>query len=151
MESIERKFTKYVLNDYVAEYTERLNILHLLPLSYCKEYFDVCFLFKVVNEFYNVNFSHFIKFHDTANPRTRSQHQSRKLMVNFNRTLTADKFFTTNVVKIWNTLPTLMRLNNNINSFKVCLKEYYFNRLGTWDVNDACSWVTCCCCAQCRQ
>ena len=47
IESLQRRATKYILNDHTVDYRSRLIRLHLLPLSMVLELNDVCFC-KVV-------------------------------------------------------------------------------------------------------
>ena len=46
IERIQRKATKYILNDYVSDYPTRLHNSKLLPLSFIKDINDLCFLYK---------------------------------------------------------------------------------------------------------
>ena len=46
LESVQRRATKFILNDYVSPYTTRLFNLKLLPFSYYKETIDLCFFYK---------------------------------------------------------------------------------------------------------
>ena len=45
IERIQRKATKYILNDYVSDYPTRLHNTKLLPLSFIKDINDLCFLY----------------------------------------------------------------------------------------------------------
>ena len=122
----------------------------LLPMSNC---YDLCFLFRVVNGLYDCDFSHQIKLLEFDNPRTRSQCDSRKLIVQLNRTRGADKFFTTNAPKIWNKLPAQLRqltpLSKKSLNFKAALKKFYFENFCNWNINSLCTWITCCQCNNC--
>ena len=46
IEQVQRKATKYILNDYTSDYTTRLLSLNLLPLMYRFELQDIMFLVK---------------------------------------------------------------------------------------------------------
>ena len=43
MESLQRRATKYILNDYNSDYRTRLIKLHLLPIAMLLELNDICF------------------------------------------------------------------------------------------------------------
>ena len=47
IESVQRRATKYILNDYISEYKTRLSKLNMLPFSYCKEMADACFFIQM--------------------------------------------------------------------------------------------------------
>ena len=65
-------------------------------------------------------------------------------------------FLNNRVIKIWNNLPTEVRLTElsdlGYNSgFKNAVKDYYHNLLqDTFNVNSVCSWITWSRCVQCR-
>ena len=46
IESLQRRATKYILNDYDSDYRSRLFKLHLLPVSMLLEVNDICFFVK---------------------------------------------------------------------------------------------------------
>ena len=41
VESVQRQFTKYILNDYTSSYKERLIECSLLPLTFRREYLQI--------------------------------------------------------------------------------------------------------------
>jgi len=51
LESIQRRATKYILNEYTDSYKNRLISTGLIPFSYLKESYDVIFLFKCLNNY----------------------------------------------------------------------------------------------------
>ena len=46
IESVQRRATKYILNDYASDYRSRLVKLNVLPLSMLLELSDICFFIK---------------------------------------------------------------------------------------------------------
>ena len=154
IESVQRRATKYILNDYNSGYKTRLMKLNMLPLSYCKEIADVCFLYKCINEFYAFNVSSVVNF---VNPSglTRSASLCKKLVPAEFHTETFANFYSNRVVVIWNKLPDHIRstisLNKFICPFKRVIRGYYASLTETrFDVDDACTWTTCCRCPRCR-
>jgi len=66
LEGVQRRSTRFILNcSYkVSErpsYKSRLLSLKLLPLSYWHEYRDICFYYKCINNYYNLNVNDFTK------------------------------------------------------------------------------------------
>ena len=65
MERIQRRATKFILNDYSSNYKSRLLNLNILPLMYQFDYYDILFFIKHIkyptdnfNIFNHVTFSH---------------------------------------------------------------------------------------------
>ena len=70
LERIQRRATKYILNDYNSPYKSRLQQLHILPLMYVYELNDIMFLVKSLKSpTDNFNIKNHITF---ANNSTRS-------------------------------------------------------------------------------
>ena len=46
IESVQRRATKYILNDYISDYRSRLVKLDLLPLTMLLEFNDICFFIQ---------------------------------------------------------------------------------------------------------
>ena len=64
LEGVQRRATKYILNDYTSDYKLRLKKTNLIPLNYYKEYRDFCFMYKCIHGFYNMSVCDFISFYD---------------------------------------------------------------------------------------
>ena len=56
IESLQRRATKYILNDYTSDYRSRLIKLQLLPLSMLLELNDICFFCKVTETHFGQQF-----------------------------------------------------------------------------------------------
>ena len=52
LEQVQRRATKFILNNYTMDYKARLFHLKLLPLMYVLELHDVLFLIKSLNSPY---------------------------------------------------------------------------------------------------
>ena len=50
IERIQRRATKYILNDYTSDYKSRLLKLHILPLMYTLDLNDIMFFIKNLKE-----------------------------------------------------------------------------------------------------
>ena len=67
------------------------------------------------------------------------------------------KFFSPRIVKLWNSLPLEIRsivcVNKKITPFKTTLYKLYIcmHKLSTtFDIDNLCTWVSCCRCPACR-
>lgn len=154
IESIQRRATKYILNNSYSEYKSRLRLLNMLPLCYCKEVADICFLYKCLNNFYEFDINNFLTFH-TSSRTTRSSYRYQLLIPAAMHTEKFAKFYTNRIVLTWNSLPDAIKCtpstNKFIRPFKRVLHAYYTSMLETrFDVDVACTWSACCRCARCR-
>ena len=156
IERIQRKATKYILNDYVSDYPTRLHSTKLLPLSFIKDINDLCFLYKCIHNFIDIDIRHILSFYNADSSRTRLGQQVLPLRsVRFNFEL-AGLFFSNRVVKMWNILPNTIKQincrNRFIKRFKKLLYNFYIVKLTTtYDIDNSCTWVTVCRCPRCRQ
>ena len=69
LEHLQRRATKYILNNYIFDYKTRLLKLELLPLMYTFELSDIMFFIKSIkNPTSSFNIHHFISFSTSARP-----------------------------------------------------------------------------------
>ena len=71
IEHIQRKATKYIINDYVSDYHTRLYNTKLLPLSFIKDINYLCFLYKCIHHFIDIDIRHILSFYNTDTSRSR--------------------------------------------------------------------------------
>ena len=71
IERIQRKATKYILNDYVSYYPTRLHNTKISPLSFIKDINDLCFLYKCIHSFIDIDIRHILSFSNADTSRTR--------------------------------------------------------------------------------
>ena len=101
LERIQRKATKYILNNYSNNYKSRLLELRTLPLMYWLEIQDIMLLIRNLKDTSDANDLHkYIKF---INKRTRAN--GVKLEHKFVRLTTTRNFFFIRIVRLWNALP----------------------------------------------
>jgi hypothetical protein len=155
IEGVQRRATKYILSDHTSDYKTRLTTLGMLPLSYYKEINDLCFLYKCLHGFNDLNILEMTPLRENLALDTRINQDNFRLKVPQFRTETSARFFTNRIVKIWNTLPedirTTICTNKKILPFKNKLLSYYFSKLSTsFNDNNTCTWVSNCRCAACR-
>ena len=103
LEKIQRRATKYVLNDYTSDYRSRLIALHILPLMMQLELFDVMFFIqclKAPTDAFNI-YDH-VTFHRSS---TRcSTHLKLKHVLS--RTNSARHCYFNRIPRLWSSLPT---------------------------------------------
>ena len=155
IESVQRRATKYILNDYSSDYRSRLLKLKMVPLGYIKEIADACFLYKCLHGYCNININDFVNFYDNSASRTRAANQHLLLIPRNIKTQNFASFYTNRITYQWNSIPNSVRClipsNKHIAAFKRNIRDYYVGLTRTkFDVDDACTWTTCCRCPKCR-
>ena len=104
LERIQRRATKFILNDYVTDYKTRLIKLNILPLMYTYDLYDILFFVKSIQHPSNhFNISNYVNF--CRNP-TRSS-TSNKLQHNFTSTNKQSNFYFNRLPRTYNSLPVL--------------------------------------------
>jgi hypothetical protein len=154
LESVQRRSTKYVLNNYELDYDARLKLCDLLPLTLRRDFLDLVFFYNHLNDLcYSTLNVNFVVNH---NIRTRQIVDELMLMNRPHNTMMYAKFYTNRIVKSWNKLPLEIR---NIElteagrntSFKGSLKKWLVSFFYEhFDNVDTCSWVVHCGCQSCR-
>ena len=104
LERIQRRATKFIQNHYQSIYRFRLVKLHLLPLLYLFELYDIIFAIKSLKNL-TISFSiyNFIQFHLSS---SRLSH-ANKLIQHRSTNLAMHHFFFNRVPRLWNVLPII--------------------------------------------
>ena len=101
LERIQRCATKFILNDYQSSYRFRLVKLHLLPLMYLFELYDIIFVIKSLkNPTISFNIYNYIQFHSSS---SRLSH-ANKLIHHRSTNLATHHFFFNRVPRLWKVL-----------------------------------------------
>lgn len=155
IESVQRRATKYILNDFTSPYSFRLQRLNLLPMSFHKEIIDLCFFYKCMYNMYNFNIEPFVTLYNTADSVTRRRQQGVLLQPRDFRTERGLCFYSQRIARLWNSLPDSIRnticTNTYIRPFRTKLYSEYANRTTLlFDINNTCTWVSQCRCSICR-
>ena len=119
LEKVQRRATKFINDISDIFYRDRCIKLSLLPLSFRREIHDLCFSFNCIHRKVNCDFSNFINLVGPVQVKTTIFYNSY-----FNR-----------IVKTWNILPASIHASSNIDIFKRKIKEFYINKLHTYDVS----------------
>ena len=104
LESVQRRATKFILNDFTMNYKERLIHLNLLPLMMEFEISDIMFLVKSIKH----PSDHFdiYKFIQFFSHSTRSS-SSLKLRHCLSKNNTQSNFYFNRIPRLWNSIPPI--------------------------------------------
>ena len=148
LERVQRRATKFILNDFSSDYKSRLISLNLLPLMYWYELQDLMFLVKCLQDpsdnFDILSYGH-ISFVSSC---TRAS-SSAKLKHNFCRTTTTRHFYFNRIVHLWNVIPDIdtsqpyCTIKRQISSF---LWDHFQSH---FDPSSPCSFHLLCPCSSC--
>jgi hypothetical protein len=155
IESLQRRASKYILDDYVSNYYTRITKCNILPLAMRRDFLDCVFMYNYHNQVVDVNLD--VNFHrDGEQPvRLRNQPDNLTLIPRINHLQSYSKFFCNRIVKIWNCIPLEIRSvelgdGDNNNSFKKQLKEWLFKKFHHDFCSDnPCTWSVKCQCQRC--
>lgn len=120
VESVQRRYTKYLKGMKNLTYPERLHALGLESLELRRLRSDLSLTFMIVRGHLNLDLSSFFRLRNDG--RTRGH--PFKLVVNMTYRECRRQFFACRVVKVWNDLPASVVMANNIKLFKLRLKSY---------------------------
>ena len=149
IERVQRRATKYILNNRQADYKSRLISLQLLPLMHWFELQDIMFLVKILQEpSVNPEVYSLIMF---TNSVTRAGQSGCSLRGKFNRISSSRHFYFSRIVRLWNALPIgTITLTQSFATIKYHVWDYLKqNFLNNFVVNNTCSWHLKCPCNRC--
>ena len=66
LESIQRRFTKFILGNNGLSYRDRLKECNILPLTMRREYLDYSFLFICINDKIDINIFNYVEVFDSV-------------------------------------------------------------------------------------
>ena len=104
LERIQRRATKFILNDYSSDYKVRLLSLRLLPLMYLYELSDILLLIKSL-KFPDPSFP-VLEFVSFSSSSTRSSTFSKLIPRRVSSSLHQHSYFS-RIVRLWNFLPPI--------------------------------------------
>ena len=148
LEKVQRRSTKFILNDFSSSYKDRLIKLKLFPLSLWFEYLDIMFLIKCVKN----PQSHFdiFKFIQFVSSSTRSStHIKLKSLIPISSNTHLNFLYFNRVVKLWNALPVI-DITLSISAIKHKIKALlWLHFLEHFDSDIVCTWHYLCPCSHC--
>ena len=107
-----RQAIRLLLSLYDKSYTERLSTLSLPLLLHIRQKGDLIFLYKILNNHFNSDFT--IIYTPTPLATTTRGHQS-KLFKQHSRLLCRSNYYMNRVINEWNSLPTSVVESSSIN------------------------------------
>ena len=127
LEKVQKRATKFILNDYSLSYKNRLIAIHLLPLMYQFELNDLMFFIqslKHLADYFNIkNFVSFSQSNTRSSTHNKLIHT--KLLTNSSRYLYFNR-----LPRLWNSLPPI-DLDSSLNSIKSTLIDYLWTHFNT--------------------
>ena len=146
LERIQRRATKFILNDFTSNYRERLIKLKLLPLMMTLELSDILFFIKSINNpTPSFNITDFLTF--TSN-KTRSSSNFKLQHIRSSNNLTRNFYFN-RFPRLWNALPSI-DINCSISIIKSTIKSFFWSHfLNNFDPDQPCTYHFLCPCNQC--
>ena len=148
IERVQRRATKYILNDYTSCYKTRLIKLKLLPLMYLFELQDILFAIKSIKTpTIQFNITNYISFNSAS---TRSG-VNNKLIPPHHLNNTSRHSYFHRLLSLWNAMP-VFDLNMSFITLKLKLKKYLWEHfLNNFDDSDNCTLHYLCPCSGCHQ
>ena len=113
VESVQRRFTKFLSGYYDLSYVERLNRLKIKSLEERRINFDLILVYKIVNNLICLDRREFFEFASTV---TRGH--NLKININYCRTNIKKFAFPNRIINCWNSLPEDVVNSPSLNSFK---------------------------------
>ena len=136
IEHVQRRFTKYILNDYTSCYKTRLIKLKLFPLMYLFELHDILFAIKSIKtptiQFKITNYINF----SSASIRSGA---NNKLILPHHLNNSSRHSYFHRLPSLWNSMP-IFGLDMTFNKLKSKLEQYLCEHfLNRFDVNNNCT------------
>lgn len=146
LERIQRRATKYILNDYTSDYKSRLISLDILPLMVEMELGDLMFFLRSLKapggHFDVTRHLHF------SNKATRSGIHGKLEHIRSGNTIARNSYFS-RIPRLWNSLPPL-DLEASLECNKRLLQDIFtHNFLMSFDPTIPCSFHFICPCHRC--
>ena len=148
LEGVQRRATKFILNDYSSDYKSRLQSLHLLPLMYRLELNDIMFFVSSVkNPSPHFNILNYFTFcHHSISTRSATK---SKLQLSFSSSSLVHHSFFHRLPRLWNSLPEI-DLSRSIVSIKQFVTERLIDHFNDhFNPDDPCTYHFLCPCYRC--
>ena len=115
LEKVQKRATKFILNDYSLNYKNRLIAIHLLPLMYQFELNDLMFFIQSLKHpADHFNIKHFVSF---SQSKTRSSTHNK--LIHIKSPNNSSRHFNFNrLPRLWNSLPPI-DLDSSLNSIYI--------------------------------
>lgn len=134
LEKIQRRATKYILNNYTINYKERLISLSLLPLMYQFELNDILLFISCLK---NPNHNFTLMDHLTFN--SSSTRSSTFYKLNQNSTNQAHSYVC-RLPRLWNSLPVIDTSQSYLQLKKSLKIHFWSHFMSNFNPNNSCSY-----------
>ena len=148
LERIQRRATKFILNNYNLSYRQCLEQLHLLPLMYTYELNDLMFFIKTL-KFPSTHFdiSEYLQFVD-HNTRAASTHKLSHHRIKSSPHHTS---YFNRIIRLWNSIPVI-DLTLSLDTIKTQIINYLWTKFDTNFISDSpCTFHLLCPCYRCSK
>ena len=148
LEKVQRRATKYIVNDSSLNYKDRLMKLNMLPLMYLLEIADIMFaVSSVKSPGVHFDIHNYITF-SSSNTRSSSQFKLNHRLTNNN--LTRHSYFY-RLPRLWNSLPSI-NSSLSMRTIKSLITSHLFTHFTlTFDSDYPCSFHYLCPCNSCSK
>ena len=147
IEQIQRRATKFILNDYDLDYKSRLIKLHLLPLMYYFELIDILFFIHSINN-PSKNFN-ILQYFEFIKGNTRCSSHSKLVHSSSSRTHSSSHFYFNRFPRLWNSLPPI-DISLSATTLKNVITNFLWSKfLAKFDPSNPCSYHYLCPCSKC--
>ena len=146
LERVQKRATKFILNDFDSDYRTRLLSLDMLPLMYHFELQDVMFCVKSIQtSSTHFNIMDYISFNRNC---TRSGNKN-KMVHSRSRTNCNRHFYFNRLPRLWNALP-LINLDSSAVSIRNMIIKFLQSRFkSVFSSSNLCSYHFVCPCSKC--
>ena len=149
LECIQRRATKYILNNYELSYKSRLEQLHLLPLMYIYELNDLLFFIKPLK--YPTSHFDISKYIQFSNYGTRATSAHKLNHPTSLISTTYQHSFHNRIIRLWNSAP-IIDLSLSIDIIKKHLINFLWTKFTANFTSDhPCSFHFVCPCYRCSK
>ena len=150
LEQIQRRATKYILNDSHSSYKCRLQSLKILPLMMQFELYDILFFIRCLKEPGESNSFSIQSYINFSNSNTRST-THHKLNHSLSKSHTSGHFYFHRLPRLWNSLPPL-DLELSLPTLKKILWKFFWSQFQLkFQSDNPCSFHLSCPCSKCVQ
>ena len=145
LEKVQRRSTKYILNDFESDYKSRLISLNLFPLMYWIELADIMLLVTLLK--YPDNRLNILEHISFSSTKTRSS-THLKLKQHRSRTNLSRHFYFSRICRLWNALPPIdLTLSTDI---RRAVKHFLWsNFIDKFNCDILCTFHFVCPCTKC--
>ena len=149
LDRVQRKSTKYILNNYHLDYKTRLTSLHLLPLMYTYELYDILFLIQSLKDpDPSFPIMKYISFSTTA---TRSGLNSKLTYQSSSHTNLHQHSYFCRMVSLWYALPPI-DLSLSLSTIKHHIMQFLWAHFSNnFDPCRPCTFHLVCPCNRCSK